>query len=99
MRLRRIARPLARKGVSVIAAFLLSEFPNFRWDLERRVTGLRSQPIVTVNRRGRNTKAPIATVASTMQALAALLKAGSEIWWPSIRAAGVKACNQWKMRP
>jgi hypothetical protein len=38
MRLRRIARPLARKGLSVIAAFLLSEFPNFRWDLERRVT-------------------------------------------------------------
>jgi hypothetical protein len=38
MRLRRIARPLARKGLSVIVAFLLSEFPNFRWDLERRVT-------------------------------------------------------------
>jgi len=38
MRLRRIARPLARKGLSVIAAFLLSQFPNFRWDLERRVT-------------------------------------------------------------
>jgi hypothetical protein len=47
MRLRRIARPLARKGLSVIVAFLLSEFPNFRWDLERRVTRLRSQPIVT----------------------------------------------------
>jgi len=27
--LRRIARPLARKGLSVIAAFLLSEFPKF----------------------------------------------------------------------
>jgi hypothetical protein len=27
MRLRRIARPLARKGLSVIVAFLLSEFP------------------------------------------------------------------------
>jgi len=26
-----------------------------------------------------------------MEALAALLKAGSEIWWPSLRAAGVKA--------
>jgi hypothetical protein len=31
---------LARKGLSVIAAFLLSQFPNFRWDLERRVTPL-----------------------------------------------------------
>ena len=38
MRLRRIARPLARKGLSVIAAFLLNELPNFSWDLERRVT-------------------------------------------------------------
>jgi hypothetical protein len=27
MRLRRIARPLARKGLSVIAAFLLNQFP------------------------------------------------------------------------
>src|ERR1700692_726102 len=38
MRLRPIARPLARKGRSVIVAFLLSEFPNFRSDLERGVT-------------------------------------------------------------
>src|SRR6476660_1058858 len=39
MRLRRIARPLARKGLSVIAAFLLSQFPDFRWDdIERGVT-------------------------------------------------------------
>src|SRR6478609_8887845 len=38
MRLRRIARPLARKGLSVIAAFLLSEFPNFPWGLERPIT-------------------------------------------------------------
>jgi len=36
--LRRIARPLACKGLSVIAAFLLSELPNFSSDLERRVT-------------------------------------------------------------
>jgi hypothetical protein len=41
---------------------------------------LRSQPIVTVNRRGRNTKAAIATVAATMEALAALQQADSEIW-------------------
>src|SRR6185295_4245543 len=47
MRLRRIARPFARKGLSVIAAFLLSEFPNFRWDLERSIMPLRSEPIVT----------------------------------------------------
>src|ERR1700748_2828152 len=38
MRLRRIARPLARKGLSVIAAFLLSQFPNFLRDLEQGVT-------------------------------------------------------------
>jgi hypothetical protein len=49
MRLRRIARPLARKGLSVIAAFLLSKFPDFRWDDIKRGTlrRLRSQPIVT----------------------------------------------------
>jgi hypothetical protein len=52
---------------------------------------LRSQPIVSVNSRGRNTKTPIATVAATMEALAALQQADSEIWWPSIRVAGVKA--------
>ena len=48
MRLRRIARPLARKGLSVIAVFLPSEFSDFRWNLERRaLRRLRSQPIVT----------------------------------------------------
>jgi hypothetical protein len=44
---------LARKGLSVIAAYLLSQFPNFRWDLERRVTPVeiatdRNQSIVVV---------------------------------------------------
>jgi hypothetical protein len=47
MRLRRIARPLARKGLSVIAAFLLSQFPNFLWISNGALRRLRSQPIVT----------------------------------------------------
>jgi hypothetical protein len=66
MRLRRIARPLARKGLSVIVAFLLSEFPNFRWDLERRVTPVeiaadRNRSIVSVEtqkRRSRPSRRP-----------------------------------------
>ena len=65
MRLRRIARPLAPKGLSVIAAFPLNEFPNFRWVLERGVTPVkiaadRNRSIVVVETQ----KAPIATVAS-----------------------------------
>jgi hypothetical protein len=64
--LRRIARPLARKGLSVIVAFLLSEFPNFRWDLERRVTPVeiaadRNRSIVAVEtqkRRSRPSRRP-----------------------------------------
>src|SRR6185369_10966725 len=66
MRLRRIARPFARKGLSVIAAFLLSEFPNFRWDLERSIMPLRSEPIVTDQWSWSNQKAPIPVVAATM---------------------------------
>jgi hypothetical protein len=70
MRLRRIARPLARKGLSVIAAFLLSQFPNFRWDLERRVTPVeiaadRNRSIVVVE----SQKAPIVAVAAAPSAL------------------------------
>jgi len=70
MRLRRIARPLARKGLSVIAAFLLSQFPNFRWDLERRVTLVeiaadRNQSILAVE----SQKAPIVAVAAPPSAL------------------------------
>jgi hypothetical protein len=61
MRLRRIARPLARKGLSVIAAFLLSEFPNSRWDLERRVTPVeiaadRNRSIVVVEAQKRRSR-------------------------------------------
>jgi hypothetical protein len=47
MRLRRIARPLARKGLSVIAAFLLSELPNFSGTSNGALGRLRSWPIVT----------------------------------------------------
>jgi hypothetical protein len=67
MRLRRIARPLARKGLSVIVAFLLGEFPDFRWDLERRVTPVeiaadRNRSIVAVETQKRR----FATVTATM---------------------------------
>jgi len=91
MRLRRIARPLSRKGLSVIVVFLPSEFPDFRWILNGASRWLRSLPIVTVNHHGRNTKAPIGTMAVTMDALAALQQADNEIWWPGIGAAGIKA--------
>jgi hypothetical protein len=44
--LRRIARPLARKGLSVIAAFLLSQFPFSVGVSNGALRRLRSQPIV-----------------------------------------------------
>jgi hypothetical protein len=61
--LRRIARPLARKGLSVIVTFLLGEFPNFRWDLERRVTPVeiaadRNRSIVAVESQKRRSWPP-----------------------------------------
>src|SRR6516165_1160941 len=61
MRLRRIARPLARKGLSVIAAFLLSELPNFSSDLERRLTPVeitadRNRSIVVVESQKRRSR-------------------------------------------
>src|ERR1700754_3968945 len=85
MRLRRMARPLSRKELSVISVFLLSWFCRFFVGVSNGVSGrMRSQPIVTVNCRGRNTKAPIAPA----EALAALRQAGNGIWWPGITIHG-----------
>ena len=68
--MRRIARPLARKGLSVIAAFLLSQFPNFRWDLETwryavEIAADRNRSILVVE----IPKAPIVAVAAPLSAL------------------------------
>src|ERR1700722_5234709 len=76
MRLRRIARPLARKGLSVIVAFLLSQFANFRWDLERRVTPVeiaadRNRSIVSVETQKRRSRPSSATIMFSCKAILA----------------------------
>jgi hypothetical protein len=80
MRLRRIARPLARKGLSVIATFLLSEFPNFRWDLERRVTPVENRSDLTLNG---NDCAPIGGIANPL-----VVWGGSEMLDVNLEADG-----------